>query len=211
MNKSIVQAFISKHQNILMPFVLLFVCTLSYGIFIPRLGFYWDDWPINWIAQNLGTEGLARYFSTNRPYWGKIYALTTQILGGNPLSWQVFALLWRWIAALSLWLLLKELWKNNYDIANWTAVLFLVYPGFRQQHISLVYSHFFIVLTAFLLSLYFCILGIRKRKHFIWLTIISLLLSFINLICLEYFFVLELIRPFLIWKVAREKNDHVNT
>jgi hypothetical protein len=28
------------------PFLFLTVCLLAYGIFIPWLGFYWDDWPV---------------------------------------------------------------------------------------------------------------------------------------------------------------------
>ena len=188
------------------PIVLLGICILSYGSFIPKLGFYWDDWPINWIAQNLGLDGLARYFSTNRPYWGKIYQVTTQILGSNPIIWQIFALIWRWFAGISLWLLLRQVWQKNSQIASWASILFIVYPGFRQQHISLVYSHFFIVLTAFLLSLYLCLIAIRKPEYFWILTAGSLLLSFINLITMEYFFILELIRPVLIWTVL-EKED----
>ena len=47
------------------PFVLLVVTLLAYGLSFWRLGFYWDDLPISWIRYELGTEGAARYFSTH--------------------------------------------------------------------------------------------------------------------------------------------------
>src|SRR5512146_2470081 len=78
------------------PLFLLFLCLPAYGPLIPRLGFYWDDFPMNWIATTMGGAGLARYFSTNRPVWGLIYEVTTPFLGSRPIAWQIFAILLRW-------------------------------------------------------------------------------------------------------------------
>jgi len=188
------------------PLALLLACLASYALLIPRLGFYWDDWPINWIAARLGPAGLARYFSTNRPYWGMIYQLTTSLLGSQPWHWQVFALFWRWMAGVTLWGLLRLTWPRQAQAAAWAALLFVVYPGFEQQFISLVYSHFFIVLTAFLASLACTLLALRRPGgRLSWLlTTLALLLSFVNLITMEYFFLLELVRPALIWIVLSE-------
>jgi hypothetical protein len=188
------------------PLALLLACLLSYALLIPRLGFYWDDWPINWIAARLGPAGLARYFSTNRPYWGMLYQVTTSVLGSLPWHWQVFAIFWRWMAGVALWAMLRLAWPRQSHAAVWAALLFVVYPGFEQQFISLVYSHFFIVLTAFLASLWCTLLALRlRRRRWFWpLTILALLLSFVNLITMEYFFLLELVRPALIWIVLSE-------
>jgi hypothetical protein len=189
------------------PLALLLACILSYALLISRLGFYWDDWPINWIAARLGLAGLARYFSTNRPYWGMLYQVTTSILGSVPWHWQVFAIFWRWMAGVALWALLRQAWPRQSHAALWAALLFVVYPGFEQQFISLVYSHFFIVLTAFLSSLLCTLLALRMRGRPRWrwtLTVLALLLSFVNLITMEYFFLLELVRPALIWIVLSE-------
>jgi hypothetical protein len=188
------------------PLALLIACLASYALLITRLGFYWDDWPINWIAARLGPAGLARYFSTNRPYWGMIYQVTTSLLGSLPWRWQVFAIFWRWTAGVTLWGLLRLVWPRQSQAAAWAALLFVVYPGFEQQFISLVYSHFFIVLTAFLASLLCTLLALRRpRWRWSWLlTVLALLLSFANLITMEYFFLLELVRPVLIWIVLME-------
>src|SRR5512142_764830 len=90
------------------PLFLLALCLAAYAPLITRLGFYWDDFPMNWIASTMGGAGLARYFSTNRPVWGMIYRMTTLLLGNQPITWQVFALLLRWGTGLSLWALLRQ-------------------------------------------------------------------------------------------------------
>ena len=186
------------------PLALLLACLASYALLIQRLGFYWDDWPINWIAARLGPAGLARYFSTNRPYWGMIYQLTTSLLGSVPWRWQLFAIFWRWVAGVALWGLLRLVWPRQSYVAAWAALLFVVYPGFEQQFISLVYSHFFIILAAFLASLGCTLLALdRPRWRWLW-TFLALLLSFVNLITMEYFFLLELVRPALVWIVLSE-------
>jgi hypothetical protein len=186
------------------PLALLLACLSAYALLIPRLGFYWDDWPINWIAARLGPAGLARYFSTNRPYWGMLYQVTTSVLGSVPWHWQVFAIFWRWMAGVVLWGLLRLAWPRQSHAAVWAGLLFVVYPGFEQQFISLVYSHFFIVLTAFLASLGCTLLALRRPRLRWPLTILALLLSFANLITMEYFFLLELVRPALIWIVLSD-------
>ena len=81
------------------PAVFLIIAILAYGLFIWRMGFYWDDLPITWIRYTLGSEALTRYFSTNRPVWGMLHQITTSVIPQVPVYWQIFALLWRWLGA----------------------------------------------------------------------------------------------------------------
>ena len=90
------------------PFLLLVIAILAYGLLIPTLGFFWDDFPLSWIYDTYGVDGLERYFSTNRPYWGLLFRLTMPLLGDSPLAWQLFGLFWRWMSAVLLWLLLRR-------------------------------------------------------------------------------------------------------
>jgi hypothetical protein len=188
----------------LYPLFLLLLALLAYGLWINRLGFYWDDFPLAWIARTYGGEGLARYFSTNRPFWGLLYRLTTPLLGSHPLAWQVFALFWRWVSALLFWQLVRLAWPKHEETGRWAAALFLVYPGFSEQYISLVYSHFFIVLSSFLGSQCLMLLAARRGKGWGWLLAASWLLSAVNLLCMEYFFLLDLLRPLLLWVVQED-------
>src|SRR5215212_10088435 len=141
-------------------FVLLLVALIAYGVLAPQLGFYWDDLPMSWIRYELGPEAMTRYFSTNRPVWGLLYQLTTRLFPQEPFYWQVFALICRWLGAVAVWDIVRELWRDRPPFALSVALLFLLYPGFNQQWGAYLYSHFFIVLFFFLLSI---LLMLRRR------------------------------------------------
>ncbi len=184
------------------PLILLGVAILAYGLLIPQLGFYWDEFPMSWIYFRLGPEALARYFSTNRPFWGMIYQMALPVLGATPWRWQVYALVLRWISALLVYAILRQVWPKNPQPALWTSLLFLVYPGFGQQFIALMYGQFFIVLNAFLLSLYLSLLAVRRRS--IPLHALALAFSVVNLLTMEYFYFLEFARLALLFLVVEK-------
>jgi len=186
------------------PLVLAIVAVLAYGLLLPQLGFYWDDLPMSWIRYHLGPEAMARYFSTNRPVWGLLYQVTTRLFPQVPIYWQVFALLWRWLTGLLVWAALRELFPRRTRFTLGTALLFLLYPGFNQQWGAYLYSHFFIVLSFFFFSYYLMLRAPRGRY---WLkTGFGMLFSALNLWMHEYFFVLELMRPAVIWTSLREED-----
>jgi len=177
--------------------VLLVVAILAYGLLLRQLGFYWDDLPMSWVRYQLGPEAMTQYFSTNRPIWGLLYQVTTRLLPQIPIYWQTFALLSRWLGAVLWWAILRRLWPHNPSAALSASLLFLLYPGFNQQWVSYLYSHFFIVVVFYLSSLY---LMLRRG---ILTTLLAILLAALNLWMLEYFFVLELARPFILWAFLR--------
>jgi len=189
------------------PLVLGFVAVLAYGLLIPQLGFYWDGLAMSWIRYQLGPEAMAQYFSSNRPVWGLLYQLTTRLIPQVPIYWQAFALLWRWVTGLLVWAILRELFPNRPRFALAAALLFLLYPGFNQQWGAYLYSHFFIVLIFFLFSIY---LMLRAQKDHYWRrTILGMLFSALNLWMHEYFFVLELMRPAVLWVMLRREDLEV--
>jgi hypothetical protein len=176
--------------------ILLVVAILAYGLLIPQLGFYWDDMPMSWIRYELGPEAMTRYFSTNRPVWGLLYQLTTRLLPQVPVYWQIFALIWRWLGAVVVWGIVRELWKDKPRFALGVALLFLLYPGFNQQWGSYLYSHFFIVIFFYFYSIYLSL----QRK-----TIPALIFSALNLWMMEYFFPLEFGRVAFLWSSLRDE------
>ena len=180
------------------PALLLAVGIISYGLLINRLGFYWDDWPMNWIGTVLGPDALTRYFSTNRPYLGVIINFLLMLLGPTPLPWHICALICHWFAALMLWLLLRQVLPHS-GAADWTALLFMVYPGPVQHFIALVFSPFYLIFGILILSLACSVYAEKYPAWHRWITAAGLLLSFLNLLTLDYFFMLELLRPLVIW------------
>ena len=175
--------------------ILLIITVIAYGLLTPQLGFYWDDLPMSWIRYELGSQAMTQYFSNNRPVWGMLYQLTTHVFPQVPIYWQIFALIWRWLGALVTWGIGRQLWKDRPGFALSLSLLFLLYPGFNQQWGAYLYSHFFIVLFLFLLSI---LLMLRGK------TIPALIFSALNLWMMEYFFVLDLVRVGFIWISLRD-------
>ena len=188
------------------PVILFGLCVASYAIFIPWLKYYWDDNVMIWIFKNYGTEGLLTYDMTKRPFRGWIYTLVFPILGTKPVVWHLVALFSRWLVSAAFWLFLKTLLPERKRLVFLAAVLFTIYPGFDQQAIAIIYSFFFWVLTGYFLSLFLTIKAITgEKKWFYPLMGLSFLLAVFNIISLEYFYTLEILRVFVVFFVLYRK------
>ena len=183
------------------PFVLFVIAVLAYGLVFWERGFYWDEAPWTWIYYRLGPAALTKTFSTSRPFWGIIYQITMPLLGPYPWRWQLLMVILRWLTAVLVWMLLRQVWPKDERPALWGSLLFLVYPGLGQNFIALMYSHFYIVLNCFLFSLYLSVLAIRQPERRLPLTIVALVFSVVNLLTMEYFYFMEFLRIVLFWIV----------
>lgn len=181
------------------PILLFIIAFLAYGLFFWERGFYWDEAPWTWIYYRLGPAALTKTFSTSRPFWGMIYQLTMPLIGPYPWRWQLLMVIMRWLTAVLVWMLLRQVWTKDERPALWTSLLFLVYPGLGQNFISLMYTHFYIILNCFLLSLYLSVLALRNPERRVPLTIAALAFSVVNLLTMEYFYFMEFLRVILFW------------
>lgn len=103
------------------------------------------------------------------------------------------------LGAFSLcWFLLK-MWPKREKEITWVAILFLLYPGFSQQFISVNNSRHLLPLITFFLSLGWKVQADEKRYWFS--TGISLIFSLLSLFSTSYYYGLELIRPAILWKL----------
>jgi hypothetical protein len=175
---------------------LLALALLAYAPFFWERGFYWDEAPWTWIYYRLGPAALTQTFSTSRPFWGMIYQVMLPLVGPHPWAWQLLMILLRWLTAVLVWKLFSRIFPQS-RLPLWAAALFLVYPGLGQNFIALMYTHFYIVLNVFLLSLYFSVLALQKRD-WRW-HIPALALSIVNLLTMEYFYFLEFFRLVIFW------------
>src|SRR3972149_126363 len=185
---------------------MLIIAALTYGLFFWQRGFYWDEFPWAWIYFRLGPDVLTKAFSTSRPFWGMIYQLTLPMIGPNPWAWQLLAMFLRWLTALLLWAILRVLWPAHSKPAFWASLFFLVYPGLGQHFIAMMYSHFYIVLSCYLLSIYLSLLALKNEKYRMVLFGASYLLATVNLLTMEYFYFLEFARIFLFWQILSGTN-----
>ncbi len=170
---------------------LLLIAALTYVLFFWQRGFYWDEFPWMWTYFELGPAMLTKTFTTSRPFWGMIYQLTMPVIGPNPWAWQLLAVVLRWLTAVLLWKILTAVYPEHPKPALWASLFFLVFPGMGQHFIAFMYSHFYIVLIALLLSMYLAIRAVQDEKRR-WLYFsASYVLAAINFITMEYFYFIE--------------------
>jgi hypothetical protein len=187
------------------PFALLVVMTLTFGLFIPALGFYWDDWPIVFLGHTHGN--FWQYYLSDRPLmaWPEIVFLA--LAGENPLIWQVLSLVVRAATVVCFWWCLTLVWPRAKRQVFCVACLFAVYPVFIQQPLAITYKSHFTAYLLYMVSVGLMLLAIRKPRWFYQLTLLSLIVGVVQLVTMEYFWGLELLRPILIWIVFSEKPD----
>lgn len=193
-------------KNWIVPLALFILCVLSYGLLIPWLGYYWDDWFMLGIAHWLEPSGVIEAMSSDRPFFGWLQVLINPLFGEAPLPWHLLALLARWTSAVAVWWMLLGVWPRNKLQVTAVACLFAVYPGFTQQPIARNYGFTFIILSAFLFSLGSMVWSLRKPRWFWLFTGLGLLSCIISLFTIELFVGLELLRPIFIWLILDEKN-----
>ena len=74
------------------PVLILILTILGYGLLLPYTGFYWDDWPVAWIAKFLGPADFVPGFAQFRPLLGPVFYFTTSLIPPTPRYSQIFAL-----------------------------------------------------------------------------------------------------------------------
>ena len=123
-------------NNKAVPFIILFLLVASFGLLIPKLGFYWDDWPVIFMTETQGSTGFWDFYQYDRPFSAWTYLLSAPILGTSPIGWHIYSLLLRWLTVVFLWLTLQKIWPSKPRQTFWIALLFSVYPIFNQQPVA---------------------------------------------------------------------------
>ncbi|MCJ7513368.1 MAG: hypothetical protein MUO23_10420, partial [Anaerolineales bacterium] len=183
---------------------ILGLTVFAHGLLIPWLGFYWDDMPKSWFLHLLGPMGFWKVYQVDRPFLPWIYMLTTPVIGESPLGWQLLELLARGITAVGLWWVVCLIWPRRRGLALLTGLFFVVYPGFLQGPISLIYSHYFLLYALFLASLGCSVKALRNpARRGLWTGAAITALTLV-LFSFEYLVGLELVRPLVIGLVLRQ-------
>jgi hypothetical protein len=187
------------------PFVFAIVTILAYGLLLPLTGFYWDDWSFAWIAKFLGPAEFIPAFLGFRPFLGPIFFVTTSLIPPDPLLWQIFALIIRFLSGLLAWLALNQIWPRHQRQTLIVSLLFLVFPGYSQHWVAFTHiNQEWIPLLFYLLSFTFTARALRDQEHFLSNTIFAILLMVIGIFPTEYFIGLEPLRYVFIWVIISE-------
>ena len=185
-------------------FILFLLC---FGLFLPQMGYFWDDW-VQLLSKHLyGFPAYMRYFY-ERPLSGWTHIIFGPLMGDNPLRWQIFTLTLRGGCVICAWFLFQLVWPRDHRHAALAALLFAVYPGFTQQAISVAYHQHWLQYLLFLLSLTLMVLSWRKHRQRWLLISVALFCQLLQFSITEFFVGVELLRPVLLWMVlANPRND----
>lgn len=183
------------------PILMFLLTVLCYGLFIPFMGYFMDDWYLIWFKHTFGAAQFPLYFSLDRPFMGYFYTFASFLLGNaeQPIVWHIFGLVTRWLVAYSLWGMLNTLWPENRRQNIWVCLLAIVFPGFSQHSEAVVYCFFYACLAGFFFSITLMLKALQDRKHFWLLYLASLIIGTYCLIAPEFFTGLELIRGVILW------------
>jgi len=183
--------------------MLLVVAVLAYGLVIPTLGLFGDDWPHLWVYHMFGLDGFSQLVMWDRPFSAWVYWLIAPLAGENIWGYHVYLLLIRWAGAVAFYFVIKEVFPKSQPFPTWAAVFFLVYPGFRQQPQPLEFILHFTVLGLMLLS-FLCMLHASIKTKFYWVYQVIGTLAALSIFSVEYFIGLEILRPVFLWMVTKE-------
>ena len=185
-----------QERNIFLIYLFI-ISLLSFGTLIPLLGFYWDDLPFIWFIRYLNAADLVS-LEIHRPFTGLLFLMLRPILLYSPIKWQVFNLLNRVILGIASWWFFSNVWTQHKSKVAWVTVLFVLYPGYGHQFISVNNSRHIFAFSLLLFSLAITTISIHKNQR-IWLySFASVILSSASMLMSDYFYMLELIRPVII-------------
>lgn len=179
------------------PLALLVLCVAAYGLLIPQLGFYWDDWPVIMMIDT--GANFWNFYQFDRPFSAWTYVVTAPILGTSRIGWHIFTLLLWWLTSVGVWLALKQLWPERSRQVTMMAFLFCIYPAFSLQPIAVAFSQHFTAYLLFVFSLCGMLAALRFPRWAGLLTAASLVGAALHSLTMEYFWGLELVRPVLLW------------
>jgi len=189
------------------PPAILGICLLSFGVLIPLLGFYWDDWPVITTIRLLGVDAFWEFYKGERPFSAWTYIIFGPIFGANQIAWHLFTLALRWLTVLGMWWCLLLIWPRRKMEVTWMAFLFAIYPVFAQQPVAVAFSQHWLTFSLYFLSIASMLLSLRKPGWYWPLTVLSVLTSALHMLTMEYFIGLELLRPVWIWIILSEQNQ----
>jgi hypothetical protein len=191
------------------PLALLMIGIISYALMLPRLGFYWDDWESVYLNR-LQIPSISFLYYAERPVSAIAYLIFFSFIKMSPGVTQIISLLLRWGGILFLYFTLNIIWPKQVWQNRWIGALLFVFPGFLVQFVSAAFIPHLTADMFFTCSLFLTLLAIKDHKHFwVWMPL-SVVLGILQIFMLEYFVVLEIIRPILIWLMLMPQGDRKN-
>ena len=195
-------------KRIPVPAWFLLIGILAYGLLIPNLGFYLDDWYIVLHQKYYGAGTFIEFFRGDRPFFAFVYDVFVPVFKDSRIAWQVFALLTHVLSAVVFWYLLEILIPKQKRFNFIAGLFFLVYPGFKFHWFAVMYSQVFFLYAVYFLSFILMVFSVTAQKWKFWYTAGALVCLVVGIVPQESFLGLEFIRPIVLY-VALGRNSEV--
>jgi len=193
--------WIIEHSSFQAYALLLFlVMFIAYKIQVRRLGIYYDDWEgIFLYKQGFSASQIWDYFLVDRPFSSLVHIVFNPLLGASTVSWHMLGLVLNWGAILLLVKSILYLWPSRVMEAGWIGLLMGAYPGMQRQFIVHTSAPHYTSMFLFCLSIYLMLKATEAGRYRYIFLVVSVLLSVLQVLIIEYFTGLELIRPILLF------------
>jgi hypothetical protein len=169
------------------------------GIFLPKLGYYQDDWNLIYLVHTQGPSSIWSYYFTDaRPLTAWVNELGFLLFDLSAYTWHFASFILRYLTVIFYWLCLKTLWPEQKKKVFWITLFFSIYPLFSLHGMAVTYFTPWLTYLLFASSLYLMILALKRKGKNLTLWILSVLLTIIHMLTVEYYVGLELIRPIII-------------
>ncbi len=189
------------------PLLLLILTAVSFGLFLPKMGFYWDDWAKTLVNRLYGFSGYQDYYAYDRPLSGWTHILFLSIFGDKPIYWHGLMLVLRWLSAVNLWWLLRLVWPAAPTRAAVTAAIFAVLPVFEQQAAAVTFHQQWLQYALVTFSLAAMAKAVRSpQRRALWV-LLALVGMVLELTVTEYFIGIELLRLPLLFLLCRGEDE----
>ncbi len=182
------------------PLAFLAALVLAFGLLIPTLGIYQDDWLFIYNHYALGSQGIWEFmYYDGTPFASYLSNLQFALLGYAPLPWHIASLLSRWMTVVLFWLILRRLWPAHPRQTFFSVLVFALHPFFTLQPMAVTFSQVWVAYFFLGLSLYWMVLSVQQPDRYWLYTSLSILAGAVNILSGEYFAGLEFLRPALLW------------
>lgn len=187
------------------PWFIFGIAFFALGITTLNLGYFQDDWHHVYYFFNAGFQGIRQFlFVDSRPLAYVVYDTLFSLLGVNPFWWHFSIFVVRTLTTLVFLGILNIVWPGYYKENAMAGILFLLYPVYLLQPLSVAYALHWTMYLVCMLSILTMLFSLQQQKYSIIYSIASFITQIFHLLMIEYYFGVELLRPIFLWLFFRD-------
>lgn len=196
-------------ESVILIFVLFIVAGVVYLLFVPRFGYFNDDWYLMYAAGAKGPTIFRQIFSIDRPLRALVMIPAYYFFGSTPFYYNLSAFIFRFLSGcVFLWILLM-IWPRRRSMALSATLLFLTYPGFLSQPNAIDYQSHIAGLAAGMFSVALTIKAVQSinLKNKIMLYLSSILFGWFYLSQIEWYIGVEFFRFACVFIIVGDQKE----